>query len=200
VKVALEGSLTKRVMCKRCKSELDYEPADVKSTVYEDSGIKYHVHCPLCEEKLGINFSFVAVDPPDQAVKKKKTTGTTFKLSIDVFTRDVRDAGDVAQALRSVADRLGKFTSQPWSPYALDGKIFAADGSKRQIGTWRLEPEADIGLTITAENDPDSRVHCSRCGQYIRDVNKDAAEVALAAGGTFLCATCSPAKGKEMRP
>ena len=24
------------------------------------------------------------------------------------------------------------------------------------------------GLTITAENDPDSRVHCSRCGEHIR--------------------------------
>jgi hypothetical protein len=64
MKVVLQGSLTKRVMCKRCKSELDYEPSDVKSISYEDSGIKYHVHCPLCLEKLGPGYSFVYVDRP----------------------------------------------------------------------------------------------------------------------------------------
>jgi hypothetical protein len=34
-----------------------------------------------------------------------------FNLSINLFTQDVRDAADVAIALRNVADRLGKFTS-----------------------------------------------------------------------------------------
>lgn len=187
MKVALEGSLTKRVMCKRCKSELDYEPADVKSTSYEDSGLKYHVQCPLCLKKLGENFSFVSVDPPDQVPKKK--TGTTFQLTIDVFTKDVRDAGAVAQALRAVADRIGQFTSQPWSPYALEGKICAPE-TKRQIGAWRLEPEVDLGLTITAENDPDSRIHCSRCGEYIRKPRPH--ETSLAQQASFLCEECRP--------
>jgi hypothetical protein len=92
---------------------------------------------------------------------------TKFNLSIDLFTQDVRDTVDVAKALRSVADRLVKFTSLPWSPYALSGKIYSEEG-KRCIGEWRVDPEAAAGLTITAENDPDSRAHCSRCGQYIR--------------------------------
>lgn len=97
---------------------------------------------------------------------------TKFNLSIDVFTQDVRDASDVAQALRGVADRLRKFTSQPWSPYALEGKIYAGGSSKRQIGTWSLEPEADLGLTITAENDPDSREHCTSCGEHLRSTTE----------------------------
>jgi hypothetical protein len=73
MKVALKGSLTKRVMCPRCKSELDYEPADVKTTFYEDGPIKWHVHCPLCEEKLGAGYSFVYVDEPGHS--KKGTVG-----------------------------------------------------------------------------------------------------------------------------
>jgi hypothetical protein len=93
---------------------------------------------------------------------------TKFNLSIDLFTQDVRDAVDVAKALRSVADRLVKYTSTPWSPYALSGTIYSEEG-KRPIGTWSVDPEAAVGLTITAENDPDSRVHCSRCGAYIRN-------------------------------
>ena len=82
---------------------------------------------------------------------------TKFNLSIDLFTADVQDAVDVAQALRGVADRLAKFMSQPWSPYALQGTIFSKEG-KRSIGTWSVDPEATIGLTITESSDPDSRV------------------------------------------
>lgn len=94
---------------------------------------------------------------------------TKFNLSIDVFTEHVHDAADVAAALRSVADRLTKFTSQPWSPYALSGTIYTRYGNvKHPIGTWSVEPEATIGLTITAENDPDSRVHCAGCGEHLR--------------------------------
>ncbi len=111
---------------------------------------------------------------------------TRFNLSVDVFTRDVRDAVDVAQALRGVADRLAKFPSQPWSPYALEGKIYAEE-SKRQIGAWRLEPEADLGLTITAANDPDSRAHCPRCGEHVRHPR-------------FADDVCAECDAKEARP
>ena len=93
---------------------------------------------------------------------------TKFNLSIDLFTQDVRDAADVAKALRSVADRLVKYTSQPWSPYALTGKIYS-EKSKCSIGSWTVDAEGTNDLTmITDANDPDSRVHCSRCGEYIR--------------------------------
>lgn len=69
MKVVQEGSLTKRVTCKRCKSELEYEPEDVKSTSYEDSGIKYHIQCPLCLKKLGESYSFVYVPEPSKEAK-----------------------------------------------------------------------------------------------------------------------------------
>lgn len=110
---------------------------------------------------------------------------TKFNLSIDLFTQDVRDAVDVAKALRGVADRLVKFTSQPWSPYALSGKIYSE--GKRYIGTWSVDPEATVVLTITAENDPDSRVHCERCGEHI----------SAPKASQDLCAACSP---KEEHP
>jgi len=69
VKVVQAGSLTKRVACKRCKSELEYEPEDVKSTTYLDDGdgvsdITYHVQCPLCLTKLGPSGCFVYVARP----------------------------------------------------------------------------------------------------------------------------------------
>lgn len=110
---------------------------------------------------------------------------TKFNLSIDLFTQDVHDTVDVAQALRGVADRLVKFTSLPWSPYALDGKIYSSREGKRCIGTWSVEPENTAGLTITAANDPDSRVHCSRCGEHIRE------------GLTSLCSKCAAHKAAQ---
>jgi hypothetical protein len=77
---------------------------------------------------------------------------TKFNLSIDLFTKDVQDAVDVAQALRDVADRLLKYTSLPWSPYALTGTIYAKDSKpKRPIGTWSVDSEAEAGLKITVE-------------------------------------------------
>jgi hypothetical protein len=103
---------------------------------------------------------------------------TKFNLTINVFTEDVHDACDVAEALRKVADRLAKFTSSPWSPYALQGEIYAPrnpiGAKKRVIGTWSLDSEVEKGLqlTITAENDPDSRVHCESCGEHVRSREK----------------------------
>lgn len=71
MKVVQTGSLTKRVTCKRCKrckSELEYEPEDVKSTTYSDgdtiSDVTYHIQCPLCLTKLGSNSCFVYVARP----------------------------------------------------------------------------------------------------------------------------------------
>lgn len=113
---------------------------------------------------------------------------TKFNLSIDLFTQDVSDTVDVAKALRRVADRLVKYTSLPWSPYALNGKIYSEEG-KRCIGTWSVEPENTVGLTITAENDPDSRVHCERCGEHVP--NPMAVHE--------ICDVCL-AKAKEARP
>ncbi len=104
---------------------------------------------------------------------------TKFNLSIDLFTPDVRDAADVAQALRGVADRLAKFTSTTWSPYALSGTIYSKD--KRPIGAWSVETEGTFDLKITTENDPDSRVHCARCGEHVREPVAD----------RVLCAVCA---------
>jgi hypothetical protein len=65
VKIVQEGSLTRRVTCKRCKSELEYEPEDVKSTTYTDGdtidNVEFYIQCPLCLQKLGQNFCFVYV-------------------------------------------------------------------------------------------------------------------------------------------
>lgn len=69
MKVVQEGSLTKHATCKRCKSELEYEPEDVKSTSYEDSGTEYHIQCPFCLKKLGPNLCFVRVEAPGRAAK-----------------------------------------------------------------------------------------------------------------------------------
>jgi hypothetical protein len=68
MKVVQEGSLTKRVTCKRCKSELEYEPEDVKFTSYEDSG-KYHIQCPFCLKRLGERHCFVYVPEPSKEAK-----------------------------------------------------------------------------------------------------------------------------------
>jgi hypothetical protein len=80
---------------------------------------------------------------------------TKFNLSINLFTEDVKDTTDVAKALRGVADKLAKFTSQPWSPYALSGTIYG-DG-KRVIGTWSVDPEAVDDLQSTTASAIDRR-------------------------------------------
>lgn len=69
MKVVQEGSLTKRTTCKRCKSELEYEPEDVKMTTYEDSPIKWYIQCPFCLKKLGPSYSFVYVEAPSKEAK-----------------------------------------------------------------------------------------------------------------------------------
>ena len=69
MKVVTEGSLTKRVTCKRCKSVLEYEPQDVAFTNYKDSGIKYHIKCPICLKRLGViglGYCFVYVPEPSK--------------------------------------------------------------------------------------------------------------------------------------
>lgn len=83
---------------------------------------------------------------------------TKFHLSIDLFTPDVRDSADVAQALGDVAEHLTKFTTLPWSPYALSGTIYAKNSKdpKRAIGSWRVDPGTS--------DDPTSPPRCARCG------------------------------------
>lgn len=76
---------------------------------------------------------------------------TKFKLSIDLFTPDVQDSVDVAQLLRGVADRLAKFASLPWSPYALSGEIRSRVDRRRVVGTWSVEPEVEISLPVYEE-------------------------------------------------
>lgn len=66
MKVITEGSLTKTATCKRCKSKLEYEPSDVKSTTYTDgdtiSHISRTIDCPLCLKKLGQNYCSIEVE------------------------------------------------------------------------------------------------------------------------------------------
>ena len=90
-----------------------------------------------------------------------------FNLSIDIFTESVRDAADVAQALRRVAHDLAKM-SPPWRPLGLSGRIYD-ERSDRCIGTWSVDTEESVGAPmVAAENDPVSRVHCLRCGEHVR--------------------------------
>jgi serine/threonine protein kinase len=53
------------------------------------------------------------------------------------------------------------------------------------FGMARDEHSDAAGLTITAANDPDSRVHCSRCGEHIRE------------GLTSLCSKCAAHKAAQ---
>lgn len=64
IKVLTKGSLTKKITCKRCKSELEYEPEDVRSDSYEDSPMQHTITCAVCLPALGASFSSVTVPPP----------------------------------------------------------------------------------------------------------------------------------------
>lgn len=66
MKVVKEGSLTKQVTCKKCKTELEYEPEDVKHISYEDSPMVYYIDCPFCKKKLGPNLCTVYVPSPSK--------------------------------------------------------------------------------------------------------------------------------------
>jgi hypothetical protein len=62
-----------------------------------------------------------------------------FQLHIDLGNAAMQDNHDVAKALRDVADRLSKFTSSGWSPYALEGKIKDANGNI--VGSWEVKSD-----------------------------------------------------------
>lgn len=64
--VVKEGSLTKTATCKKCKTEMEYEPEDVKHMSYEDSPTQYYIECPFCKKKLGANLCFVYVPSPSK--------------------------------------------------------------------------------------------------------------------------------------
>jgi hypothetical protein len=60
-----------------------------------------------------------------------------FQLHIDLGNTAMQDNHDVAKALRDVADRLNRFTSSGWSPYALTGTIKDANGNA--VGGWEVK-------------------------------------------------------------
>lgn len=64
-----------------------------------------------------------------------------FLLTIDLGNTTMQDNHDVAKALRAVADRLSKFVSTGWSPYAFDGKIM--DDSGNAVGGWEVKPDVE---------------------------------------------------------
>jgi hypothetical protein len=61
-----------------------------------------------------------------------------FKLEIALDSASMQDQHDVATLLRSVAQRLNRFVSSNWGPYASSGKIYDDDGNK--VGTWEVVP------------------------------------------------------------
>lgn len=60
-----------------------------------------------------------------------------FQLAIELGNAAMQDSHDVAKALRGVADRLSKFISTDWSPYALDGTI--KDDNGNTVGRWEVK-------------------------------------------------------------
>jgi len=72
-----------------------------------------------------------------------------FQLNIDLGNDAMQDHHDVAKALRTVADRLSKFTSTGWSPYALDGKI--KDDNGNTVGSWEVKPDVEWNPIIDRE-------------------------------------------------
>lgn len=64
-----------------------------------------------------------------------------FQLHIDLGNAAMQDNHDVAKALRSVAERLSKFISTGWSPYALDGTI--KDDNGNTVGSWEVKPDVE---------------------------------------------------------
>jgi len=71
-----------------------------------------------------------------------------FDLTIDLDGG--LDQDDVAKALRDVADRLSRFASRPWSPYALSGTVYArglTSGKKEIVGSWEVKlPELRLAI------------------------------------------------------
>lgn len=61
-----------------------------------------------------------------------------FKLEIALESASMRDQHDVAATLRSVAQRLDRFVSSNWGPYALNGDVH--DGNGNKVGTWEVVP------------------------------------------------------------
>jgi hypothetical protein len=96
-----------------------------------------------------------------------------FQLTINLGNAAMQDNHDVAKALRAVADRLSKFTSTGWSPYALDGKI--KDDNGNTVGSWEVKPEVEcipslgecstcIGVGRIRDADSNELRRCLDCG------------------------------------
>lgn len=61
-----------------------------------------------------------------------------FKLEVSLDTASMQDQHDVAEALRAVSQRLNRYISSNWGPYALSGDIYNRDGHK--VGAWEVVP------------------------------------------------------------
>lgn len=61
-----------------------------------------------------------------------------FVLTIALENDAMQDQHDVAEALRSVADRLSKLVSSNFGPYGLEGKIMDVNGNS--VGRWEVVP------------------------------------------------------------
>lgn len=61
-----------------------------------------------------------------------------FIIEIELENDAMQDQHDVAEALRRTADRLNKYVSSSWGPYALEGKILDRNGNS--VGKWEVMP------------------------------------------------------------
>jgi hypothetical protein len=69
-----------------------------------------------------------------------------FQLTIELGNAAMQDNHDVAKALRGVADRLSKFVSTGWNPYAQDGTI--KDDNNNTVGGWELKHDFEWNPTV----------------------------------------------------
>lgn len=77
-------------------------------------------------------------------------TGCRFVLEIRLDDTTMRDQHDVAATLRDVAQRLNRFMSTDWGPYALKGKIHDRGG--RLVGEWEVKGPCEDQLNVEASH------------------------------------------------
>ena len=61
-----------------------------------------------------------------------------FILEIELENAAMQDQHDVATALRKTADRLNRYASSNFGPYALEGKVMDVNGNT--VGKWEVVP------------------------------------------------------------
>jgi hypothetical protein len=72
-----------------------------------------------------------------------------FQLTIELGNAAMQDHHDVAKALRGVADRLSKFVSSGWNPYALSDKI--KDDNGNTVGGWEVKGDFEWNPVVEQE-------------------------------------------------